>query len=225
MLKAKILLCTAGLSVGALLCELALHLAHPQVYRRPAVWRFDPDLGWGHVPNGAGRLVSPEFDVEMQISSTGLRDREFAVDKPEGTRRIALYGDSFVEGWGVAIEAAVSRRLEACLRQKGERVEVANYGVAGYGTDQALLFFEKDGWRFSPDDVVIFFYGNDLWNNAARKGIGAERGFKPYFRELPDGRLHLQGVPVRRSVFWDRDWSALPLVVRVDRYLSQHWHL
>ena len=225
MQKAKIILGAGGLVFGVLLCELILHLAYPQVYRRPEVWRYDSDLGWGHVPNGAGRLVSPEFDVEMRISATGLRDREFAVGKAEGTRRIAFYGDSFVEGWGVAIEAAVSRRLEACLQQKGERVEVANYGVAGYGTDQALLYFEKTGWRFSPDDVGMFFYGNDLWNNTARKGSGAERGFKPYFRQLPDGKLHLRGVPVRKSVFWDRDLSALPLPRRLDRYLSQHWHL
>jgi hypothetical protein len=71
--------------------------------------------------------------------------------------------------------------------------------------------------------VVLFFYGNDLWNNVSRQGIGAERGFKPYFQVGPEGRLLLGGVPVRKSGFWEQGepaWRrALPA------YLYQHLHL
>ncbi|MDE2811346.1 MAG: SGNH/GDSL hydrolase family protein, partial [Gemmatimonadota bacterium] len=160
----KIALALASLVIGVALCELALSFLHPQLFRRPSVWRYDPELGWSHIPDRVGRLVTPEFDVEMRINSIGLRDREFADAKAAGVRRVALFGDSFVEGWGVPIEAAVSRQLEACLRREGAAVEVANFGVAGYGTDQALLFFERQGPRFGADEVVLFFYGNDLWN-------------------------------------------------------------
>ena len=215
-----------SLIVGVLLCEGLLHFIHPQVFRRPQVWHFDAELGWGHVPQSVGRLVSPEFDVEMRISGIGLRDREFSAEKASDSRRIALFGDSFVEGWGMSVESVVSRKLEACLRKQNSHTEVANFGVAGYGTDQALLFFERQGQQFKPDDVMLFFYGNDLWNNASRKGIGAERGYKPYFRMSKDGRLDLRGVPVRKTVFWDRvDDKALSYKMRLHRYLSQHWHL
>ena len=225
MLKVKIILAVASLVAGVLLCELALHFLHPQVFRRPEVWRYDPDLGWSHIPGSSGRLVSPEFDVEMRINSAGLRDREFATAKEVGVRRLALFGDSFVAGWGVPVEAAVSRQLGACLKERGEQVEVANFGVAGYGTDQALLFFEQQGRRFAAEEVLLFFYGNDLWNNTSLKGIGAERGFKPYFRVQGDGSLRLHGAPVQQSVFWDRDPLAAPISRRLERYFSQHWHL
>ena len=221
----KIALALASLILGSALCELALSLWHPQLFRRPPVWRYDPELGWSHVPDRVGRLVTPEFDVEMRINSTGLRDREFAGTKAAGVRRVALFGDSFVEGWGVPIEVAVSRQLEACLRQEKAAVEVANFGVAGYGTDQALLFFEQQGPRFGADEVVLFFYGNDLWNNASRRGIGAERGFKPYFRVRGNGRLVLAGVPVKKSSFWQPPADSWPLVARLDQYFSQHWHV
>ena len=221
----KIALALVSLILGIALCELALSLLHPQLFRRPPVWCYDPELGWSHVPDRVGRLVTPEFDVEMRINSIGLRDREFADAKAAGVRRVALFGDSFVEGWGVPIEAAVSRRLEACLRRENAAVEVANFGVAGYGTDQALLFFEQQGPRFGADEVVLFFYGNDLWNNASRRGIGAERGFKPYFRVRGNGRLVLAGVPVKESSFWQQPADSWPLAARLERYFSQHWHL
>ncbi len=221
----KIALALASLAVGIALCELALSFLHPQLFRRPPVWRYDPDLGWSHIPDVVGRLVTPEFDVEMRINSIGLRDREFATEKAAGVRRVALFGDSFVEGWGVPIEAAVSRQLEACLHREGALVEVANFGVAGYGTDQALLLFEQQDLRFGADEVVLFFYGNDLWNNASRRGIGAERGFKPYFRVRGSGQLALAGVPVKESSFWRQPSDSLPLTVRLERYFSQHWHL
>ena len=213
----------ASLVVGVLLCEAALHLFYPQVYRRPGVWQYDAELGWSHIPNSVGRLVTPEFDIEMRISSQGLRDREFALPKEQGVRRLLVFGDSFAAGWGVPVVAGVSRQLETCLRRENEKVDVANFGIAGYGTDQALLLFDKRGARFEPDEVLLFFYGNDLWNNAARKGIGAERGFKPYFKAHKDGRLALAGVPVPKSAFWDRDRRELPS--RLDRYLASHWHI
>lgn len=119
MLKFKIVLAVASLALGVLLCEMVLHLFYPQVFRRPEVWRFDAALGWSHVADSAGRLVSPEFDVEMRINSMGLRDREYAREKPAGSRRIALFGDSFVEGWGMPIERVINRQLEICLQEGG----------------------------------------------------------------------------------------------------------
>jgi lysophospholipase L1-like esterase len=213
------LLVLAGLLAGLLASEAALRALAPQVYRRPPVWEYDPELGWRHVPGAAGWLVSPEFSVEYRINAQGLRDREVQVERVPGQARVLCFGDSFVEGWGVRAEERVSEMLQ----QRLPGAEVVNFGVAGYGTDQEWLLYEKQGRRFRPDWVVLFFYGNDLWNNAARQGIGAERGFKPYFQVGPEGRLLLGGVPVRKSGFWEQGeqaWhQALPA------YLYQHLHL
>lgn len=219
MLRSNKWLLLVGLGAGLLAGEGVLRLAAPQVYRRPPVWEFDPQLGWRHIPGARGQLVSPEFSVEYRINGEGLRDRELAAAPALGVQRLLCFGDSFVEGWGVGQEERVSEGLQRRLAG----VEVVNFGVAGYGTDQEWLLFEQQGRHYRPDWVVVFFYGNDLWNNAARQGIGAERGFKPFFQVDPAGRLQLQGVPVQKTAFWEE--GAVPGPWRLGAYLQQHLHI
>lgn len=215
----KWLLALLGLVGGLLVGEGGLRCLAPQVYRRPPVWEYDPELGWRHVAGATGQLVSPEFSVEYRVNLQGMRDREVEVAKDPGRRRILCFGDSFVEGWGVSQHERVSEELQRLLPQ----AEVDNFGVAGYGTDQEWLLYEKLGRSFRPDLVILFFYGNDLWNNAARQGIGAERGYKPFFQLGADGRLQLSGVPVKKTAFWDP--GALPWTRRIGAALEQHLHL
>ncbi len=219
MKSSKLLLASMGLLAGLVLGEVGLRFVAPQVYRRPPVWQFDPELGWHHRPSTSGWLVSPEFSVEYRINSAGLRDREVGREKKAGQRRLLCFGDSFVEGWGVKQEERVSEGLAARL----PGVEVINFGMAGYGTDQEWLLFEKQGQQYQPDFVVLFFYGNDLWNNAARQGIGAERGYKPFFQLEPGGRLQLKGVPVKKVLFWDQEEG--PWRRQVETYLLENLHL
>ncbi len=227
MSRATWVLGGCALVVSVLLCEILLSLFNPQIRSRPpTVWQFDPELGWAHVPGGQGRLVTPEFDVGLSINSDGLRGDESSRERRPGVRRILLFGDSFAEGWGVEEEQALSARLADCLSQGNETVEVLNFGVAGYGTDQAFLLYQKLGRLYDPDLVVALFYGNDLWNNASPRGIGAEQGYKPYFRPLEGGRLSLQGVPVRKTRYWDMSrYEGGSVGQRAVRYLRSNWHL
>ncbi|MCY3736139.1 MAG: SGNH/GDSL hydrolase family protein [Gemmatimonadaceae bacterium] len=222
----KVLLAIGGLTAGLLLSEGLLGWWKPQVSRQPSLWRFDDRLGWHHVPGASGWMRRPEFEVEMSINAAGLRDREYPLDRPSGGWRLLLFGDSFVEGWGVPAQDVVSSRLEARLKTEAAAtpVEAINFGVAGYGTDQELLLFEQSGKRYRPDQVLLFFYANDLINNASDRGIGSERGYKPYFRVDPRGRLRLRGVPVKRSRFWDGS-SAWPWEHRLDKYLKERLHV
>ncbi len=215
----KWLLVLAGVAAGLVAAELVQRVAAPQVYRRPPVWEHDPELGWRHIPGASGWLESPEFEVEYRINSKGLRDRELPAEQVAGGRRVLCFGDSFVEGWGVAPAQRVSDLMEEEL----PGAEVVNFGVAGYGTDQEWLLYEKHGQAWRPDWVVLFFYGNDLWNNAARQGIGAERGYKPYFGLDSAGRLQLAGVPVKKAAFWDA--GAAPWTWRLNAYVQQRVHL
>ena len=150
-----------GLVCGLIVCESLLAWLHPQIYYRPKVWQFDPMLGWGHIPSAQDRQVTPEFEVDIRINEDGLRDREYG-DRGAGPLVLA-FGDSFIEGWGVEVEASVSKQLEQRLRPVwGPGAEVRNFGVAGYGTDQELLFFQRSGAALDPDIVLVFFYANDF---------------------------------------------------------------
>ena len=223
-----IILVPLSLIVGILLGEWLLAQLSPQLSQVPRVWQFDSALGWNHIPSASGRLVTPEFDVEVRINADALRDRDYSMSKRGNTQRILLFGDSFAEGWGVEIERSVGRALENSLNQRSvvpQPCEVLNFGVAGFGTDQELLLFKQKGRRYDPDVVILLFYGNDLWNNISRRGIGAERGEKPYFRTASD-RLVLDGVPVSKNRYWEYREGTLPLPwsVRTERYFVENWH-
>jgi lysophospholipase L1-like esterase len=225
---AKTILGLMSLLVGLLVCEALLSWLKPQLYRRPHVWQFDSELGWEHIPGASGWLVKPEFEVEFRINADGLRDRDYSRKRPPQGRRLLVMGDSFAEGWGVQLEESVSKQLEKQVQKAApdKAFEVINFGVAGYGTDQEMLLFEKLGLSYEPDQVLVLFYPNDLINNANRQGVGAERGYKPYFRLGRDDRLQLLGVPVKRTRFWDENfWASRPWQERLWRHLGQHWHL
>ena len=217
----------AGLAVVATvlavsLAEILLTVLAPQIHRLPDVWEHDPQLGWRHRPSATGRLKTPEFDVLYRFDVQGIRtdgDSPPQDTAPQhGSPGIGLYGDSFAEGWGVDQEQSVSGQLQALLKQDWPRARVDNMGVAGYGTDQQLLLYKRSAQLQAHDIVLVLFYGNDLWNNASRKGIGAQRGDKPFFRLDTDGRLRLHGVPVPRDPGWDRLPSFLD-------HSARHYHI
>ena len=206
-MKGRILLALVSVAIGALIAELLLAMLSPQVYRLPDVWTHDAQLGWSHRSGSEGHLVTPEFDVLYQIDDDGRRQH---VSVSVG-RRLQLYGDSFAEGWGVDVDVGLAARLES-----GLALSVHNYGTAGYGTDQELLLFAEQGAAEAPDIVLVLFYANDLWNNVSRRGIGTERGAKPFFRPGTDGGLRLMGTPIP---------APAPRIKSQPAALAEHSHL
>jgi lysophospholipase L1-like esterase len=126
------------------------------------------------------RTVTAEYDVEMATNSEGFRDDEHARAKPEGTVRIAVLGDSFVVGSGVARYSIFTSLLPAQLAQlvggtpigispskaaaaeTPRRVEVQNFGVSGTGPVATERIFRRYAARYEPDLVLVCVYaGND----------------------------------------------------------------
>jgi len=100
-----------------------------------AYGRFDPVLGWSQRPSSA----SP--DGAVHIDARGRRSAHaYAEPTPEGTRRVVVCGDSFTFGEEVSDADTWAARLEVVL----PRCEVWNYGVGGYGTDQALMRVQRE---------------------------------------------------------------------------------
>jgi hypothetical protein len=180
------LVAVSGLIEGAARVHVAHLQGEPGTSRDPLL-RFDPLLGWSKPRGGRGVIERPEYSVELRINGLGLRGPERGYGRPRGVRRVLLLGDSFVEGYTVAEEETVRAVLERLLAPAGP-VEVLNGGTHGYSTDQQLLFFEAEGRRYAPDEVVLLFYYNDLHGNVSGDG-------KPWF-EARDGALVLRNSPV-----------------------------
>jgi hypothetical protein len=99
-----------------------------------------------------------EFGVDVATNSLGFRDREWSTAKPTGTIRIAVLGDSFVEGIQVPVEHTFSRVLEDELARRlgPTSIETMNFGVSNFSLAQLLMTYQEYVRRFDPDYVVVF---------------------------------------------------------------------
>jgi hypothetical protein len=100
--------------------------------------------------------------IKRQVFATnslGLHDQEYSLVKPEGTYRIALLGASPVMAPGVAqqetFEAILERRLDSMAKSLGRRIEILNFGVAGYSVHQQMLQLADKVLAVQPD-LIIF---------------------------------------------------------------------
>ena len=159
------------------------------------LWRNHPRWGWHHEPNSTDVFVKTDFTQEIHINSRGLREREFPYEKPAGTRRILVIGDSSVAGFEVKEEERFTRVLERELAARGLRYEVINAGTRGWGTDQSLLFLQEEGLRYQPDIVIYLWCDNDLFDNATIHRPYRRYG-KPWMVPAEDGTVTPRGIPV-----------------------------
>lgn len=156
-----------GAGLALLTVELGVRLLHLVPDR---FWRPDPVLGSALIPNATGWWTQEEheFVVPVRINAEGRRDLDRSRDKPPGTMRILLLGDSFVEAMQVPMADTFARGLERRLGEmQGRPVEVVSMGVSGYGTASEYLWYRDVGRHYHPDVVLLSFYpGNDVRNNS-----------------------------------------------------------
>jgi len=145
--------------------------------------RRDPVLGW---PSPA------QYGNDLDVNGA-QRNHRFPNGPREGSC-VSLYGDSFTQGgdtsspernWGNVL----SDRL-ACY--------VANFGMGGYGTDQAYLRFVENRGDTSP--IVIFgLHTEDVLRNLTRiRDLQVyDRGYalKPRFVLNEQGELEFVPIP------------------------------
>jgi hypothetical protein len=116
---------------------------------------YDNVMGWTVGPNRRSA------DGLYYSSSEGIRAPHDGVSFARSTEktRIALVGDSFTFCEDVAFEDSWGYRLEKRL---GPEFEVLNFGVPGYGVDQAYLRYEKDVRAWKPKIVILNFIAHDI---------------------------------------------------------------
>lgn len=136
---------------------------------------FSAGKGFLHVP-GAHYVHRKEGYSEGRYNSHGFRDRDRTTQKPAGTYRIVVLGDSYTEGLQVPLEDTFVALLEEKLNASGlgRYFEVLNLGQSGFGTADALVRYVGVGREYSPDLVILAFCtGNDVRNNSKDLNRGA----------------------------------------------------
>ena len=200
--RAIIVLFTILLVLGAL--EASLRLFGPILpgnYTSGAYLERHPIYGFFHVPNYEGWQHSSEYFARVHFSNLGLRDPRTSYEKPPGTFRILLLGDSFMEAIQVEQQETTAAVLERRLRAAHPdlNVEVINSGVAGWGTGIEGLYLDNEGYKFQPDLVLVsFFIGNDLHDNFYKlqlAGDDLDLAVKPYFGLDKSGAVITRNPP------------------------------
>lgn len=118
-----------------------------------------------------GYTLKPGFKGDtIFINSHGFRGKEFLLEKPKNTYRIAAIGDSVTFGNRTCF---YSQYLENRLNEtKANKIyEVINAGVSGYESIHAQKVYKHNVKRINPDLVIIWIG----WNDIARINIRESR--------------------------------------------------
>jgi D-alanyl-lipoteichoic acid acyltransferase DltB (MBOAT superfamily) len=95
----------------------------------------------------------------LRTNQWGMRDQDYALEKPEGTYRIALMGASYVMGSGVGDGETFEWLLEDRLNREAAAgqpaVEILNFAVGTLSSAQQLYMLQTRVLPFDPDVVVL----------------------------------------------------------------------
>lgn len=160
--RALALFVSVALTLGA--AELVLRAAlGPRYYTSI---QLDPQLLYRPSPGSRREYTRAAINggvrVRYAMNRQGYRGDELSASGD--SRRVVVYGDSFIMAEFSRTEDTFAERLELHLaRALGERVEVVNAGVAGYGPDQELRRMQAELESLRPDLVIVAIYaGNDF---------------------------------------------------------------
>ena len=152
-----------GCLLAAGVAELAVTLGLSEQVKFP---RHVVGAPWGlrfNQPGSVYRQESADVDVWFRIDEQGMRaDRDFAYAKPPGVKRIVSLGDSSTIGYEVALEDTFSQVLARELGRRGQRVEVLNAGVSGFGTAEENVYLERELWLLRTKALIDPYEGREL---------------------------------------------------------------
>lgn len=94
----------------------------------------------------------------------GMRDREYSLTPGPGVRRLALLGQSYVMGGGVANEETFEALIEARLNQEAGTgaFEILNFGSGNYMPARQLVQLQRTVLSFQPHVIVSVGHQADL---------------------------------------------------------------
>jgi hypothetical protein len=157
----------------------------------------DRDLGWTIGPNRRSKDYN-RAGLEQYLARVGHAplprapadaDGDIYVSSAEGIRsprpdvsfaalpvrrRVAAVGDSFTFGLEVRYEETWAHQLELAL---GSEFQVLNFGVDGYGVDQAYLRYRRDVAAWHPEIVILGVIDDDFRRTMCVYGFLCFPGF------------------------------------------------
>lgn len=154
--------CLAMQIVALLATECVLYIAG---LGEEEIFAFDKDLGTKHMTNKRVTWRSEGFGYSY-FDANGMQDEGLTVAKPANTYRVAVLGDSFVEGIQVHGKDRFTQQLNKIVKlANGKNIQVVNFGTSGYSTAQEYVLLKKQVFQYSPDMVLLCYNSRDIFEN------------------------------------------------------------
>ncbi len=152
---------------------------------------------WGpwNTPNYEGRIANYCIDVKYKFNSYGARDKDRSTS---GQGRTLVFGDSFIEGWGVDQDKILAAELEKISER-----EFLNFGNSGSGFAvlNEYILYRDFASKYEHDSVIVgLTVGNDFADNDLNAWQGlAMIYYRPFFK-LSDDKKDVEAVYPAKKV-------------------------
>ena len=212
ILAGKLALSLVSFLVCAMILELSLRLFYPEkyVYAAESYFVRDDYRIWSRSPNSRSERPHPDSLVPHEVfhNSHALRQhREFSEAALLGSVNVGFFGDSFTENLRVPAPYAFTEPLDYLLNASGAAFNVLNFGVDGYGTDQAYTYYLHSTLSPHLQHVFYVFCSNDIRNIFENQ----------LYRVDPSGTLRHE--PALATPWWVRVVSRLHVTyLTIDLY-------
>lgn len=196
----------AAVIVSLALVEVWVRAAWDERRGVPGFYLSDPVLGQRLAPGYTGWFAG----VPVKTNALGFRDdRDYALEKPPGTFRIIVLGDSVTFGHGALYETTYPYLLEQRLKSWRPTVnwQVWNLGVPGYNTSNELEYLKRVGRHYQPDLVIVGFYPNDFTANEAPSQPSGARRLASAVQQWV--QRHLYSYEFYKKVYLTARWRLL----------------
>ncbi len=188
----------------------------------------DAELGWVLAPSTMGPYGSTNPQGVRAVTAEHVYADRPAAD----VTRVLTFGDSFTFG----DEVTSSETWQAQLERSNPRVEAINFGVGGYGTDQAYLRARRVGRSMNAQVSVLGIWVENVCRNlnVFRFYLAPNSAFiqKPRF-VLEEGALRLVASPSldREGLLQTAIGHGPPELLALDEWYDAEattdrpWHL
>ena len=165
---ANLLILVLALVLSMVLAELALRIFHP-VYEYAADFLYDPSTTriWRNHPGSLEQRRHPDTGASHWLIHNNLgshQHRDFSEEQLTDGVNVAFFGDSFTENRRLPSTHTFTELLDYLLNLHDQRINVLNFGVDGYGTDQSYLAYDELRKSIPIDWVFYLAVDNDLDN-------------------------------------------------------------
>ncbi|MCI4626414.1 MAG: SGNH/GDSL hydrolase family protein [Candidatus Magnetoovum sp. WYHC-5] len=113
-------------------------------------------------------IIKRESDVRLTEKNGIIRKNDVSIEKQQGTLRVVVLGDSVSAALPLVLmgQAPYTVILETLLNNNkaafnAQQIEVLNFAVDGYTTDQEAYLLETKVGKFQPDMIILQYCLND----------------------------------------------------------------